>query len=113
MPPVPAASSRRHYREGTQAVFLHHLPKKLKFCLTNIGRKRSPAYILRTPPFGLNASLPPQSGATVRMVTPLAGAAHQIAGWFHVHLSQAFVDLMRAFSDPGSAQWSRVLLFLP
>src|SRR5216110_2506975 len=58
------------------------------------------------------ASLPPQSGATLAMVNPLAGADHQIAGWFHAHLTQAFVNMLRAFSEPGSAQWIGVVLFL-
>jgi membrane-associated phospholipid phosphatase len=60
----------------------------------------------------LNASLPPQSGETLAMVNPLAGADHQIAGWFHAHLSHVFVNLLRAFSEPGSAQWIGVVLFL-
>ena len=47
------------------------------------------------------------------MVNPLAGADHQIAGWFHAHLSQAFVNLLRVFSEPGSAQLIGVVLFLP
>src|SRR5438045_189277 len=61
--------------------------------------------------FVFNAFLPPQSSATLAMVNPLAGADHQIAGWFHAHLSQAFVNLLRAFSEPGSAQWIGVVLF--
>ncbi|PYM10354.1 MAG: hypothetical protein DMF15_02350 [Verrucomicrobia bacterium] len=69
-------------------------------------------HIVRTPFFVFNASLPPQSGATLAMVNPLAGADHQIAGWFHAHLSQAFVNLLRVFSEPGSAQLIGVVLFL-
>src|SRR6266571_7309412 len=46
------------------------------------------------------------------MVNPLAGADHQIAGWFHAHLSQVLVNLLRVFSEPGSAQWIGVVLFL-
>src|SRR5207244_10546137 len=62
--------------------------------------------------FVFYASLPPQSGATMAMVNPLAGADHQIAGWFHAHLSQALVNLLRVFSEPGSAQLIGVVLFL-
>jgi len=58
----------------------------------------------------LNASLFPQSGATVAVVNPLAGADHQIAGWFHAHLSQAFVNILRGLSEPGAAEWIGVVL---
>jgi membrane-associated phospholipid phosphatase len=68
--------------------------------------------IMLLPFFVFNASLPPQSGATLAMVNPLAGADHQIAGWFHAHLSQAFVNVLRVFSEPGSAEWIGVVLFL-
>jgi len=60
----------------------------------------------------LNASLFPQSGATVAVVNPLAGADHQIAGWFHAHLSQAFVNILRGLSEPGAAEWIGVVLFV-
>ena len=60
----------------------------------------------------LNASLFPQSGATVAVVNPLAGADHQIAGWFHAHLSQAFVNILRVLSEPGAAEWIGVVLFV-
>src|SRR5437868_10428615 len=46
------------------------------------------------------------------MVNPLAGADYPIAGWFHAHLSQALVNVLRMFSEPGSAQWIGVVLFL-
>jgi membrane-associated phospholipid phosphatase len=46
------------------------------------------------------------------MVNPLAGADHQIAGWFHGHLSQPLVNLLRVFSEPGSSEWIGVVLFL-
>ena len=60
----------------------------------------------------LNASIFPQSGATVAVVNPLAGADHQIAGWFHAHLSQAFVNILRGLSEPGAAEWIGVVLFV-
>ena len=62
--------------------------------------------------FVLNASLSPQSGATLAVVNPLAGADHQIAGWFHAHLSQAFVNILRVLSEPGAAEWIGVVLFV-
>jgi undecaprenyl-diphosphatase len=43
---------------------------------------------------------------------PLAGADHQIAGWFHAHLSQAFVHILRVLSEPGAAEWIGVVLFV-
>jgi undecaprenyl-diphosphatase len=60
----------------------------------------------------LNASFSPQSGATLALVNPLAGADHQIAGWFHAHLSHAFVNILRVLSEPGAAEWIGVVLFM-
>ena len=59
-----------------------------------------------------NASLSPQSGATLALVNPLAGADHQVAGWFHAHLTQSFVNFLRVLSEPGSAEWIGFVLFL-
>ena len=59
-----------------------------------------------------NASLFPQSGAVLAIANPLAGPDHQIAGWFHAHLSQAFVNFLRALSEPGAAEWIGVVLFV-
>jgi membrane-associated phospholipid phosphatase len=36
-------------------------------------------------------------------------ADHRIAAWFHAHLAQPFLDLMLAFSDPGSPEWIATL----
>jgi membrane-associated phospholipid phosphatase len=58
-----------------------------------------------------NASLFPQSGAVLALANPLAGPDHVIAGWFHAHLSQAFVHFLRALSEPGAAEWIGVVLF--
>ena len=115
MPRVPAASSRRHYREGTQATgrcSSTTWQKKFEVSPNKYWTKAESRIHYANTVFVFNASLPPQSGATLAMVNPLAGADHQIAGWFHVHLSQAFVNLMRVFSEPGSAQWIGVVLFL-
>ena len=59
-----------------------------------------------------NGSLFPQSGAILAIANPLAGADHQIAGWFHAHLSQAFVNILRVLSEPGAAEWIGVVLFV-
>jgi membrane-associated phospholipid phosphatase len=64
------------------------------------------------PFFVFNASFSPQSGATLAMANPLAGADHQIAGWFHAHLSQAFVNILRVFSEPGAAEWIGIVLLV-
>jgi membrane-associated phospholipid phosphatase len=69
-------------------------------------------YIRPTLFFVLNASFSPQSGATLALVNPLADADHQIAGWFHAHLSQAFVHILRVLSEPGAAEWIGVVLFV-
>jgi membrane-associated phospholipid phosphatase len=73
---------------------------------------RYPGYIPLPPFFVFNASFSPQSGATLALVNPLAGADHQIAGWFHAHLSQALVHILRALSEPGAAEWIGVVLFV-
>jgi membrane-associated phospholipid phosphatase len=73
---------------------------------------RYPGYIPHSLFFVLNASFSPQSGATLALVNPLAGADHQIAGWFHAHLSQAFVNVLRVLSEPGAAEWIGVVLFV-
>src|SRR5205814_2097544 len=39
------------------------------------------------------------------MVNPLLGPDHQIANWFHAHLTQSVVTFLRALSEPGSGQW--------
>ncbi len=64
------------------------------------------------PVFVTNASLFPQSGAVFAMANPLARPDHQIAGWFHAHLSQAFVHFLRILSEPGAAEWIGVVLFI-
>ena len=37
--------------------------------------------------------------------SPITVADHQIAAWFHAHLTQPLVNVMLAFSDPGSPRW--------
>ncbi len=45
------------------------------------------------------------------MVNPLAGPDHEVAGWFHAHLTHTFVSVLRAFTDFGSAEWVGIVLF--
>src|SRR2546430_13152984 len=44
------------------------------------------------------------------MVNPLAGPDHQFAAWFHAHLTQTFVTVLRALCEPGSSEWIGVVL---
>jgi len=46
------------------------------------------------------------------MINPLAGPDHDVAGWFHAHLTGAFVTVLRAFTEFGSSEWIGVILFL-
>jgi undecaprenyl-diphosphatase len=47
------------------------------------------------------------------MVNPLSGPDHEVAGWFHAHLTQTFVSVLRAFTEFGSGEWvGAVLLFV-
>ena len=55
-------------------------------------------------------SLPPIYAA-IGMVNPLAGPDTQVATWFHQHLTQTFVTILRALSEPGSSECIGILLF--
>jgi membrane-associated phospholipid phosphatase len=74
-------------------------------------RFRDLGYIPLTPFFVLTAPLYSQNGEILAVVNPLSSADHQLAGWFHAHLSHPFVNLLRAFSEPGSAEWIAIVLF--
>jgi len=45
------------------------------------------------------------------MVNPLAGPDTQAATWFHEHLTQTVVTILRALSEPGSSECIGILLF--
>jgi undecaprenyl-diphosphatase len=45
------------------------------------------------------------------MSNPLAGPDHEVAGWFHAHLTRTFVSVLRAFTEFGSGEWIGVVLF--
>jgi membrane-associated phospholipid phosphatase len=55
-------------------------------------------------------SLPPTSAA-IAIVNPLAGPDTQVATWFHEHLTQTFVTVLRALSEPGSSEFIGIFLF--
>ena len=60
--------------------------------------------------FVINALILPQNGVAIAMVNPLAGPDHQFAAWFHAHLTQTFVTVLRALCEPGSSEWIGVVL---
>jgi len=45
------------------------------------------------------------------IANPLAGPDHEVAGWFHAHLTRTFVTVLRAFTEFGSSEWIGVVLF--
>src|SRR5436309_623919 len=62
--------------------------------------------------FVINALILPQNCVAFAMVNPLAGTDHQVAGWFHAHLTRTFATVLRAFTEFGSSEWIGVVLFL-
>ena len=54
----------------------------------------------------------PQNCLAFAVVNPLAGPDHDVAGWFHAHLTRTFVTVLRAFTEFGSSEWIGVILFL-
>ena len=55
--------------------------------------------------------LPQNFVALVVLANPLAGTDHELAGWFHQHLTPAFVSVLRAFTDFGSGGWIGLVMF--
>jgi membrane-associated phospholipid phosphatase len=53
----------------------------------------------------------PQNYVAFAMVNPLTGPDHEVAGWFHAHLTHTFVSVLRAFTEFGSSEWIGVILF--
>ena len=56
-----------------------------------------------------NALVPPQD--CLALANPLAGADKGIAFWFHSHLTQTFVSVLRTFSEFGASESIGVILF--
>jgi len=56
-------------------------------------------------------SLPQNFMAPLAFANPLGGTDHELATWFHEHLTPAFVSVLRAFADFGSGEWIGITLF--
>ncbi len=61
--------------------------------------------------FVTTSLLLPQNCVALAIVNPLAGPDHDVAGWFHAHLTRTFVSVLRAFTEFGSGEWIGVVLF--
>jgi membrane-associated phospholipid phosphatase len=61
--------------------------------------------------FVTNALILPQNCVALAMANPLAGPDHEVAGWFHAHLTRTSVSVLRAFTEFGSGEWIGVVLF--
>jgi membrane-associated phospholipid phosphatase len=61
--------------------------------------------------FVTNPLILPQNCLAFAVVNPLAGPDHEVAGWFHAHLTRTFVSVLRAFTEFGSSEWIGVVLF--
>jgi len=44
------------------------------------------------------------------IANPLAGPDHEVAGWFHAHLTRTFVTVLRTFTEFGSGEWIGIVL---
>ena len=53
----------------------------------------------------------PQHRVALAVTNPLAGPDHEVAAWFHAHLTRTFVSVLRAFTEFGSPEWIAVVLF--
>jgi membrane-associated phospholipid phosphatase len=61
--------------------------------------------------FVTNPLILPQNCVALAVLNPLAGPDHEVAGWFHAHLTRTFVTVLRAFTEFGSSEWIGVVLF--
>src|SRR5437762_9938246 len=53
----------------------------------------------------------PQNFVALAIANPFAGPDHEVAGWFHAHLTRTFVSVLRAFTDFGSGEWIGLIVF--
>src|SRR5207248_1474747 len=61
--------------------------------------------------FVTNPLILPQNCLAFAVANPLSGPDHEVAGWFHAHLTRTFVSVLRAFTEFGSSEWIGVVLF--
>ena len=61
--------------------------------------------------FVTNPLILPQNYVAFAMANPLSGPDHEVAGWFHAHLTRTFVGVLRAFTDFGCSEWIGIVLF--
>jgi len=61
--------------------------------------------------FVINLPTLPQKCDIVGVANPFATPDHELAAWFHAHLSPAFVTVLRAFTDFGSGEWIGLIVF--
>jgi undecaprenyl-diphosphatase len=54
----------------------------------------------------------PQNSVALAMVNPLAGPDHDVATWFHTHVTGTLVTVLRAFTEFGSSEWIGSVLFI-
>src|SRR5436305_6855183 len=60
--------------------------------------------------FVTNPLIFPQNCVAFAVANPLAGPDHEVAGWFHAHLTPAFVSVLRTFTEFGSGEWIGIVL---
>ena len=59
-----------------------------------------------------NALFFPQNPVTpLALANPLRGADHDLATWFHQHLTPAFVAVLHTFTNFGSGEWIGIAVF--
>src|SRR6266849_7292245 len=61
--------------------------------------------------FVTNPLILPQNCVALATINPLATTDHEVATWFHAHLTNTLVSVLRAFTDFGAAESIGVVLF--
>src|SRR5437899_2508158 len=61
--------------------------------------------------FVTNPLILPRNCVALATMNPLATTDHEVATWFHAHLTNTLVSVLRAFTDFGAAESIGVVLF--